>query len=288
MRLDGKVAIITGSTRGLGRAFAQALVHAGARVIINGTNPTRVAEVAASLGDAAVAVPGDVSHWATAERLTQTALDHFGRLDVLVNNAGTVADRTLLKMSEEEFDRVIDVNLKGAFACARFAAQAMRDGDGGAIIGIVSNTGLRGGFGQTNYAASKAGVAGMLRTWAIELQRYNIRVNGLWPVALTDMTQVLVDIETRTAQQENRPAKTPQQIGLGDVAQVAPLIVYLASDACTLNGQILATNGTKIALWSHPTELVTIARDGWTADTLAEAIPTHFADHWQTLGHPLV
>lgn len=288
MRLDGKVVIISGSTRGLGRAFAKALVDAGARVIVNGTNPAIVAEVATSLGDAAVAVPGDVSDWATAERLTQTALDRFGRIDVLINNAGTVADRTLLKMSEEEFDRVIDVNLKGSFACAHFAAQAMRDGEGGAIIGIVSNTGLRGGFGQTNYAASKAGVAGMLRTWAIELQRYNIRVNGLWPVALTDMTQVLVDIETRAAQQENRPTKSPQQIGLGDVDQVAPIIVYLASDACTLNGQILASNGTKIALWSHPAELISIERDGWTADALAEAIPTHFADYWQTVGDTLV
>ena len=94
MRLNGKVVIVTGSTRGLGRAFAQALVDAGAQVIVNGTNPTRVEEVASSLGEAAIAVPGDVSDWATAERLTQTALDRFGRLDVLINNAGTVADRT--------------------------------------------------------------------------------------------------------------------------------------------------------------------------------------------------
>ena len=185
-------------------------------------------------------------------------------------------------MSEDEFDRVIAVNLKGTFACTRFAAQAMRDGDGGAIIGIISNTGLRGGFGQTNYAASKAGVAGMLRTWAMELQRYNIRVNGLWPVAVTDMTQILMDMENRAAQQENRPAKSPQEIGFGTVEQVAPMIVYLASDACTLNGQILASNGTKIGLWSHPAEVITVERDDWTADTLAETIPTQFADHWQT------
>lgn len=290
--LTGKAAVVTGSTRGLGRAFAQALAAAGARVVVNGTNAALVDDVVAAIradcGEAsAVGLAGSVGDWDVAERLTQTALDAFGRLDVLINNAGIVRDRTLLKMSEEEFDDVINVNLKGTFACSRFAAAAMRDGGGGAIINVISNTGLRGGFGQTNYAASKAGAAGMLRTWALELQRFKIRVNGLWPVALTDMTQVLVDIDARDAETENRPPLTPREIGLGQVHEVAPMAVYLASDACTLNGQILTCDGARIALWSHPEEIVVSEREAWTAETLAECIPDLFGSHLQTVGYEL-
>ena len=264
MLLDGKVAIVTGSTRGLGRAFAEALAAEGAKVVVNGTNAALVDEVVAGIGENAVGVAGSVSDWATAERLTQTALDRFGRLDVLINNAGIVSDRTLLKMDEAAFDAVIDVNVKGVFATTRFAAQAMKDGGGGKIVSVVSNSGLRGGFGQTNYAASKAGVAGMIRTWTMELERYNIQVNGLWPVAVTDMTRVIIDREQQAAKAEGREPRTGKEIGLGDVADVAQIVVYLASELCTLHGQILTCNGTKIALWSHPDEIVSVVRDHWT------------------------
>jgi NAD(P)-dependent dehydrogenase (short-subunit alcohol dehydrogenase family) len=287
MLLDGKVAIVTGSTRGLGRGFAEALAAEGAKVVVNGTNAALVDEVVAGIGENAAGVAGSVADWATAERLTQTALDRFGRLDVLINNAGIVSDRTLLKMDEANFDAVMEVNVKGVFAATRFAAQAMKDGGGGKIVSVISNSGLRGGFGQTNYAASKAGVAGMTRTWALELERYKIQVNGLWPVAVTDMTQVLIDREQQAAKDEDRTPLTARELGLGNVADVAQFVVYMASDLCTLHGQILTCNGTKIALWSHPEEVVETVRDHWTPEELKTEIDATFAPFLQTVGHTL-
>jgi NAD(P)-dependent dehydrogenase (short-subunit alcohol dehydrogenase family) len=293
MLLDGKVAIVTGSTRGLGRGFAEALAAEGAQVVVNGTNEALVSEVVEGIGDAAVGVAGSVAEWDVAERLTQTALDKFGRLDILINNAGIVRDRTLMRMSEEEFDDVIAVNLKGTFACTRFAAQAMRDRAdegtaGGRIISIVSNTGLRGGFGQTNYAAAKAGVAGMIRTWAMELERYAIKVNGLWPVAVTDMTRVLVEREEQQAADEHRDQKTARELGLGQIAEVAAMAVYLASDLCALHGQILTCNGTKLALWSHPDEVVTAEGESWTPEAINDAVTAQFTPYLQTVGMELI
>ncbi len=291
MLLENKVAIVTGSTRGLGRGFAQALAAEGAQVVVNGTNADLVAEVVSGIGDAATGVAGSVADWSVAEQLTQTALDRFGRLDILINNAGIVRDRTLLKMTEEEFDDVIAVNLKGAFACTRFAAQAMRDNPGenagGKVINVISNTGLRGGFGQTNYAAAKAGLAGMVRTWALELDRFNIQANGLWPVAVTDMTQVLVDREAAEAETEDRPVKSARELGLGQVAEVAPIAVYLASDLCDLQGQIVTCNGTKIALWSHPNEIALAHRDAWSPQTIQETIASQFGPYLQSVGSEL-
>jgi NAD(P)-dependent dehydrogenase (short-subunit alcohol dehydrogenase family) len=190
-------------------------------------------------------------------------------------------------MTEAEFDSVMEVNVKGVFAVTRFAAQAMKDGGGGKIVSVVSNSGLRGGFGQTNYAASKAGVAGMIRTWALELERYNIQVNGLWPVAVTDMTRVIVDRERAAAETEGREPLTAKEIGLGEVAEVAPIVVFLASDLCELHGQILTCNGTKIALWSHPNEITAAFRDHWTVDEIKQSMDAQFAHFFQTVGSSL-
>ena len=196
------------------------------------------------------------------------ALEAFGGLDCLVNNAGIVRDRTLLKMTPDEFDDVIAVNLRGTWACSKFAAAAMAE-SGGSILNIVSNSGLTGAIGQTNYAAAKAGVAGMTLTWARELARYGIRVNALWPVAVTDMTRVLIDRFERQAAERGETAPTAQQIGLGDPADVAKIVVFLASDnAAKLNGQIITFNGSKMALWTHPREVNIERRPSWSIDEI--------------------
>jgi NAD(P)-dependent dehydrogenase (short-subunit alcohol dehydrogenase family) len=163
----------------------------------------------------------------------------------MVNNAGIVRDRTLMKMSDEDFDEVIAVNLRGPFLCTRSAAVAMKAQGSGHIIQITSASGLVGNFGQTNYAAAKAGLMGMMYTAAKELVRYNIRCNAMWPVARTDMTQPLIDKSDATA----------LELGFGEPEDVAMGLVWLASDAAErFNSQCLTFNGLKTALWRSPSE----------------------------------
>jgi NAD(P)-dependent dehydrogenase (short-subunit alcohol dehydrogenase family) len=190
MSLAGKRIAVTGASRGLGRAFAVACAGAGADVVVNGRDSDSLADTSALVLAAGVrceAVVGDVAEEAVCTAIVTRCVEAFGGIDCLVNNAGITRDRTLGKMSAEEFDNVIAVNLRGTWACAKAAALAMRE-RGGSIVNVVSNTAFSGAIGQTNYAASKAGVAGMTRTWARELSRYEIRVNAIWPIAATDMT----------------------------------------------------------------------------------------------------
>lgn len=247
-RLDGKRIVITGSSRSLGRDFALACAAEGASLIINGTNEVALAAVAAeiaALGVPVHAVPGSVAEAAVCNALVETCVDKFGGIDVMVNNAGIVRDRTLLKMSDEDFDEVIAVNLRGPFLCARRAALAMSEQGGGHIIHITSASGLVGNFGQTNYAAAKAGLMGMMYTATKELARYNIRCNAMWPVARTDMTQPLIE----------KSGKTAMELGFGEPQDVARGLVWLASDAAKrFNGQCLTFNGLKTALWRSPCE----------------------------------
>jgi 3-oxoacyl-[acyl-carrier protein] reductase len=247
-RLDGKRIVITGSSRSLGRHFALACAAEGASLIVNGTNEVALAAVAqeiAALGTPVHAVPGSVAETQVCNALIETCVDKFGGIDVLVNNAGIVRDRTLLKMSDEDFDAVIAVNLRGPFLCMRRAAQAMVAQGSGHIIQITSASGLVGNFGQTNYAAAKAGLMGMMYTATRELARYNIRCNAMWPVARTDMTQPLVD----------KSGKSAAELGFGEPQDVAHGLVWLASDAAKgFNGQCLTFNGHKTALWHSPSE----------------------------------
>ncbi|GAA2886701.1 hypothetical protein GCM10020220_091180 [Nonomuraea rubra] len=195
MDLSGKVAVVTGAGRGLGRAYAEALAGAGAAVVVNDADAATAAEAAAAIREAggrAVAAPGAVGGTEVAESLVATAVAEFGRLDVLVTNAGVLRDRVLWKMSDDDFDTVIDVHLRGTFSCARAAATRMREqGEGGRLILISSPAGQRGNFGQTNYAAAKAGIVAMARTWAMELARAHITVNAVVPVAATEMTRTI-------------------------------------------------------------------------------------------------
>jgi 3-oxoacyl-[acyl-carrier protein] reductase len=247
-RLNGKRIVITGSSRSLGRHFALACAAEGASLVINGTNEMALAAVAeevAALGAPVMAVPGSVAETRVCNALVDACVDTFGGIDVMVNNAGIVRDRTLLKMSDEDFDDVIAVNLRGPFLCTRRAAAAMSEQGSGHIIQITSASGLVGNFGQTNYAAAKAGLMGMMYTATKELARYNIRCNAMWPVARTDMTQPLID----------KSGKTALQLGFGEPEDVAKGLVWLASDAAErFNGQCLTFNGLKTALWRSPCE----------------------------------
>lgn len=255
--LTGKRMVITGSSRGLGRAFAIGCAAQGARVVINGTNLEALAEVEQSIlsaGGQVVSVSGSVAEEDTAKALVAACVDSYGGIDVMVNNAGIVRDRTILKMTTEEFDDVIAVSLRGAFTCTKHAALAMQE-DGGHIIQIISASGLSGGFGQGNYAAAKAGMMGLLRTAVMEFRSMNIRCNAMWPVAETDMTQVVFDRVGAAAQQKGETAPTPTALGFGKPEEVAQGLIWLSSDAAQhLNGQCLSFNGRRTALWTHPKE----------------------------------
>lgn len=257
--IQGKRIAVTGSSRGLGAAFAKALASAGAKVVINGTNPEALAVTEASIRDAGGVVEtvvGSIAERGTCDALIDACVSAYGGIDVLINNAGIVRDRTLFKMSDEDFDEVIAVHLRGSFMASRQAALAMRESGGGHIIHVISASGLSGGFGQGNYAAAKAGMMGMLRTWNLELGRSNIRCNAFWPVADTDMTQVVFERAGQAAASKNQPAPAPSDLGFGHPAEVAVGMQWLVSDqASHLNGQCLSFNGRKIAIWTHPKEV---------------------------------
>jgi len=271
--LQGKRIVITGSSRGLGRAFAVAMAKEGASLVLNGTNTDALRDTEAlvrKVGGKASSVLGSVADTALCEKLVKTCVEHYGGIDVLVNNAGVVRDRTLFKMTEAEFDEVIAVHLRGSWACGKHAALAMREAGGGHIVNVISNAGLCGGFGQSNYAAAKAGMLGLQRTWVLELARYGIRCNALWPIAATDMTHVVFDNAARDAAASGKPAPTPAELGFGSADEVALGMLWLVSDAAKhFNGQVMTFNGRKTALWTHPREVHEAFRaEAWTLDEL--------------------
>ncbi|MEV6342681.1 SDR family oxidoreductase [Actinoplanes sp. NPDC051851] len=277
MDLNGKVAVVTGSGRGLGLAYATALAAAGASVVVNDVDRAAVdAAVAAIPGSVGVAAA--VGDTASAEKLVAAAVEAFGRIDVLITNAGILRDRVLWKMTDEDFDAVVAVHLRGTFTCARAAAIRMREqGGGGRIILIGSPAGQRGNFGQTNYAAAKAGIAAMARTWALELARSEITVNAVVPVAATEMTKTIPAFAPVIEEAERTgrpyPAWLRRDEGLGTVEDVTGLITFLASDAATgITGQAIGIGGDRLALWSHPAERSVLFRDGgWAAADIAAA-----------------
>ncbi|MFF1822913.1 SDR family NAD(P)-dependent oxidoreductase [Kribbella sp. NPDC058245] len=279
MDVDGKVAVVTGSGRGLGRAYAEALAAAGAAVVVNdvdGQAAQEVVDAIAKEGGRAVPVVAPVGDSEVADRLVATAVKEFGRLDAMVTNAGILRDRVLWKMSDDEFDDVIRVHLRGTFTCARAAAQQFREqGEGGRLILVASPAGQRGNFGQTNYAAAKAGIAAMARTWAMELAKADVMVNAVVPVAATEMTRTIPAFAPAIEEAERTGAPLPRWLrrdeGLGTVEDVAALIVFLASNASAgVTGQAIGIGGDRLALWSHPAEkTVEYSQDGWTAEGIA-------------------
>jgi 3-oxoacyl-[acyl-carrier protein] reductase len=256
MDLHGKAAVVTGSGRGLGLAYARALAAAGAAVVVNDVDADAVDAAVASItadGGRAVGVVAAVGDSEAAERLTETAVREFGSLDVLVTNAGILRDRVLWKMTDDDFDAVVRVHLRGTFTCARAAAVRMREqGTGGRLILISSPAGQRGNFGQTNYAAAKAGIVAMARTWALELARAGVTVNAVVPVAATEMTKTIPAFAPVLEEAERTGAPLPDWLrkdeGLGTVEDVAGLITFLASDAAKdITGQAIGIGGDRSA-----------------------------------------
>jgi 3-oxoacyl-[acyl-carrier protein] reductase len=220
-----------------------------------------------------VGCAGSVADDAVAERLVATAVDRFGGVDAVVNNAGIVRDRTLLNMTPDEFDEVVAVNLRGTWSVSRHASRAMRDQGHGLLLQVISGSAFVGSVGQTNYAASKAGVMGMLYAWDLELRRFGIRTNALWPVAETDMTKVVFDGVRQRAASKGTSSPTPRDMGFGDPADVARIVVYLCSDrADHLRSQLVTFNGSKLGLWQHPRETWVRRQNSWTDDELAAAL----------------
>lgn len=291
--LGGRVAIVTGSGRGLGRAYAQALAAAGAAVVVNDVDAEAAEETARlveeSGGRAAVGV-APVGPAATAEQLVATAVGEFGRLDAMVANAGVLRDRVLWKTSDEEFDTVVATHLRGTFTCGRAAAAHFREaGEGGRLILIGSPAGQFGSFGQTAYAASKAGIVAMARTWSLELARANVTVNAVIPTAMTAMTGTIplyAEHYERFLAGEPLPQVIRQDHALGSPDDVAPLIIWLASErSAGVTGQAIGIGGDRVTLYSHPASLVTRDEDGgWTPEGLSELWDSEFAASAQPSG----
>ena len=296
MDITGKVAVVTGAGQGLGLAYAKALADAGAAVVVNDvqqeTADAAVEAITAS-GGRAVAEVVPVGTTEAAERLVGRAVQSFGRLDVMVTNAGVLRDRVLWNMTDEDFDTVVHVHLRGTFTCVREAARHFRtQGEGGRVILAGSPAGQRGNFGQTNYAASKAGIVAMARTWAMELAKAGVTVNAVIPNAATAMTETIpflapyVDL---MAQGLPVPSVVRRAASFGTPEDVAGLVVYLASDASAdVTGQAIGIGGDRLSLWSHPTEIRSAFLDGgWTADAVAEAFRSTVGESLESYGIPM-
>lgn len=242
--LEGKVAIITGAGGGLGEAYAKLFAREGAAVVVNDLGGSRdgsgtgtsaaaqkVVDEIVAAGGRAVANGDDVSTMAGGENILKTALDAFGQVDILVCNAGILRDRSFANTSEEDWDKVIKVHLKGTYCCALPVWKWMKDHGGGSMVLTSSTSGLYGNFGQTNYGAAKAGIYGMVRVMAIEGRKYNIRVMGLAPGAYTRMTSDL----------PGRVGKEPDPLSLPE--NVAPGVLFMVSDlAADHSGKILGVS----------------------------------------------
>lgn len=241
--LKGKCAVVTGAGRGIGRAIALKLAELGADIVINYRSSEQEAmellEEIKGKGVDSIAVKGDVSVYSDAEILINKALEKFNKIDILVNNAGITKDTLLLRMNEEDFDKVIDINLKGTFNCIKHCSGTMLKKKSGRIINISSVIGLVGNAGQANYAASKAGVIGLTKAVAKELGSRGITVNAVAPGFIdTDMTEVL-DEKVKNSILESIPLKR-----LGSSMEVANLVAFLASDeAAYITGQVINVDG---------------------------------------------
>jgi len=262
--LAGRPAIVTGAAGGIGRGHVQYLAAAGAPVVVNDLNEAAARELAASViaqGGQAVVSSHDIGSREGCEALVQSCVDAFGSVRIMVNNAGNLRDRTLLKMSDDDLDSVLTVHVKGTFWCTQAAVRAMvEQGLGGAVINTTSGAHF-GSFGQTAYSAAKGAIASMTYTWATELARYGIRVNAIGPLGTTAMSKTYRDADGKPGQDF-------------DPTLNGPAVVYLCSDeAAGVSGQIFGTGGERLSHMVQPHYGKTLVMPGgWTV----EAIRRHF------------
>jgi NAD(P)-dependent dehydrogenase (short-subunit alcohol dehydrogenase family) len=288
--MEGKVALVTGGGRGVGRGIALDLARAGAMVVVNDLGVTltgqggdvspaqKVAEEIQAKGGRAVANGDSVSDWDGAHAMVDAALGAFGRIDLVVNNAGNLRDGLFHKMSEEDFDAVIAVHLKGSFNVSRAAAPHFKTQASGAYVHMTSTSGLIGNFGQANYSAAKLGIVGLSKSIALDMARFNVRSNAVAPFAWTRMVDSI-------------PAETPEQKkrveGLKKLVpeRIAPFVVALGSDAgAHVTGQIFGVRNNEIYLFSQPRPILTAhTGDGWTPETIAERVFPMFEKDFYTL-----
>jgi len=271
--LDGKVAIVTGAGGGIGRAHARLLAREGAKVVVNDVGGSRegaghdaspanqVVEEITKAGGVAVSNHDSVSTTAGAAAIVKSGVDAFGRVDVLVNNAGILRDKSFLKMDEAMWDAVVEVHMKGTYLCSQlFAKQIVSQGGGGRVVNTTSVSGMLGNFGQANYSAAKAGIYGLTRTMSIELQKHRITVNAIAPIAKTRMTEDLPmfqGVDTLTAE------------------HIAPAALFLASDLCgDRTGHVLAVAGARVYAFKvveTPGRFKETDNGVWTAQEIAES-----------------
>jgi NAD(P)-dependent dehydrogenase (short-subunit alcohol dehydrogenase family) len=275
--VEGKVVVVTGAGRGIGAAIAKLMAQHGARVVVNdigaslggeGEDQTPAEEVVGEIrknGGETVANYDSVADFASAGKIIQCALDSFGRIDCVVNNAGILRDVIFHKMTEEDWDSVVNVMLKGAFNCSRHAADHFRRQESGCFVHMTSTSGLIGAMGQANYSAAKLGIVALSTSIAIDMQRFNVRSNCIAPVAWTRMTASIPPKDPAAKKRiEQRAQVTPEYN--------APLAVFLASDAAKdVTAQIFSVRKNELFLMSQSRPLRGIHRaEGWTPETCAE------------------
>jgi NAD(P)-dependent dehydrogenase (short-subunit alcohol dehydrogenase family) len=275
--LDGKVAVVTGAGGGIGREIALAMALAGARVVINdigasltgqggsATPAEQTRQIIEQRGGEAAINTDSVSEWANAQKIVQTAMDAFGRIDIVVNNAGILRDVIFHKMTPDDWTAVINVHLNGSFFVSRAAAEQFRKQESGAYVHMTSTSGLVGNFGQANYSAAKLGVAALSKSIALDMARYDVRSNCIAPFAWSRMTS---SIPAETPEQKARVARMQQMTP----DKNAPMAVFLASDAArNVSGNVFAVRHNEIFVMSQSRPVRSVHRsEGWTPELIAE------------------